>query len=93
MYRAGHEILSEEEAETQNCQSKFKLIKPVEMKSFGSICLVSRTMLKVMSVAVYNHYKRLMQTKSKDDDVTIEKSNIVMVSETGTGKTYIARTL
>ncbi len=47
---------------------------------------------KVISVAVYNHYKRLMQ-KDEDDDVTIEKSNIIMVGETGTGKTYLARTL
>jgi ATP-dependent Clp protease ATP-binding subunit ClpX len=47
---------------------------------------------KVLSVAVYNHYKRLTQPK-KDDDVTIEKSNIIMVGETGTGKTYLARTI
>jgi ATP-dependent Clp protease ATP-binding subunit ClpX len=46
-----------------------------------------------MSVAVYNHYKRLMQVQTKDDDVQIEKSNIIMVGETGTGKTYIAKTL
>ena len=47
---------------------------------------------RVMSVAVYNHYKRLMQ-EDEDDEVTIEKSNIIMVGETGTGKTYLARTL
>jgi ATP-dependent Clp protease ATP-binding subunit ClpX len=47
---------------------------------------------KYISVAVYNHYKRLMQ-KVDDDDVNIEKSNIIMVGETGTGKTYLARTL
>ena len=46
----------------------------------------------MMSVAVYNHYKRLMQRKI-DSDITIEKSNIIMVGETGTGKTYLARTL
>jgi ATP-dependent Clp protease ATP-binding subunit ClpX len=45
-----------------------------------------------MSVAVYNHYKRLMQRKL-DSDVMIEKSNIIMAGETGTGKTYLARTL
>ena len=49
---------------------------------------------KVMSVAVYNHYKRLMQSEiNESDDVQIEKSNIIMVGETGTGKTYLARTL
>ena len=47
---------------------------------------------KVMAVAVYNHYKRLSQ-KDIDSEVTIEKSNIIMVGETGTGKTYLARTL
>src|SRR5690606_36694165 len=45
---------------------------------------------KVLSVAVYNHYKRLMQ-RTYEDDVVIEKSNIIMVGETGTGKTYLAR--
>jgi ATP-dependent Clp protease ATP-binding subunit ClpX len=47
---------------------------------------------KHLTVAVYNHYKRLMQAKT-DDEVTIEKSNIIMVGETGTGKTYLARTI
>ena len=46
-----------------------------------------------MSVAVYNHYKRLQQKISKTDDVEIEKSNIILVGETGTGKTLIARTI
>ena len=47
---------------------------------------------KVLSVAVYNHYKRVVQ-KEEEDDVQIEKSNIVMVGETGTGKTYLAKTM
>jgi ATP-dependent Clp protease ATP-binding subunit ClpX len=46
---------------------------------------------KVMSVAVYNHYKRLMQ--QQDDEVEIEKSNIIMVGQTGTGKTLVAKTI
>lgn len=46
----------------------------------------------MISVAVYNHFKRLNQ-KQSDDDVVIEKSNIIMVGQTGTGKTYIAKTL
>ena len=45
-----------------------------------------------MSVAVYNHYKRLLQPKS-DDDIEIQKSNIIIVGETGTGKTLIAKTI
>lgn len=49
---------------------------------------------KVLSVAVYNHYKRLVQQKIDDnDDIQIEKSNIIMVGETGTGKTFLAKTL
>jgi ATP-dependent Clp protease ATP-binding subunit ClpX len=45
-----------------------------------------------MSVAVYNHYKRLMQ-QQQDDEVEIEKSNIIMVGQTGTGKTLVAKTI
>jgi ATP-dependent Clp protease ATP-binding subunit ClpX len=45
-----------------------------------------------MSVAVYNHYKRLMQ-QQLDDEVEIEKSNIIMVGQTGTGKTLVAKTI
>ncbi len=72
---------------------KFNLIKPVDMKKFLDEYVVGQDDAKrVISVAVYNHYKRLMQP-SADDDVTIEKSNIIMVGETGTGKTYLARTL
>lgn len=51
-----------------------------------------RTGQKILSVAVYNHYKRLMQ-KADSDDVEIEKSNIILVGETGTGKTLLARTI
>jgi ATP-dependent Clp protease ATP-binding subunit ClpX len=71
----------------------FKLIKPREIKKFLDEYVIGQDEAKrVMSVAVYNHYKRLMQRK-QDNDVTIEKSNIIMVGETGTGKTYLARTL
>ncbi len=91
----GHQILFEEGKQKQKVSSpKFKLIKPVEMKKFLDQYVVGQDdAKKVMSVAVYNHYKRLMQPKAKEDDVQIEKSNIIMVGETGTGKTYIARTL
>lgn len=85
-----------EELKTKNKQSspKFSLIKPAEMKKFLDQFVVGQDEAKkVISVAVYNHYKRLMQKKNDDDDIVIEKSNIIMVGETGTGKTYLARTL
>ena len=85
-----------EELKTKNKQSspKFSLIKPTEMKKYLDQFVVGQDEAKkVISVAVYNHYKRLMQNKNDEDDVVIEKSNIIMVGETGTGKTYLARTL
>ncbi|MBX9850991.1 MAG: ATP-dependent Clp protease ATP-binding subunit ClpX [Cytophagaceae bacterium] len=88
------QILAEEtKIRNKNTSPKFSLIKPVEMKKFLDQFVVGQDEAKkIISVAVYNHYKRLMQ-KSSDNDVVIEKSNIIMVGETGTGKTYIARTL
>lgn len=72
----------------------FKLIKPKEIKKFLDEYVIGQDQAKkVLSVAVYNHYKRLMQRKTDAADVQIEKSNIIMVGETGTGKTYLARTL
>ena len=88
------QILSEEsKTKTDEATPQFNLIKPVDMKKFIDEYVVGQDEAKkYMSVAVYNHYKRLMQ-KTTDDDVQIEKSNIIMVGETGTGKTYLARTL
>ncbi len=72
----------------------FKLIKPKEIKKFLDEYVIGQDQAKkVLSVAVYNHYKRLTQRKSEVSDVQIEKSNIIMAGETGTGKTYLARTL
>lgn len=69
------------------------LLKPREIKSFLDLYVIGQEIAKkYISVAVYNHYKRLMQTDSKDD-VEIEKSNIILVGETGTGKTLLARTI
>ncbi len=89
-----NQILSEElKTKTSDDAPKFNLIKPVEMKKYLDQYVVGQDEAKkVISVAVYNHYKRLIQ-KTDDDDIVIEKSNIIMVGETGTGKTYIARTL
>ncbi|VXB15216.1 ATPase and specificity subunit of ClpX-ClpP ATP-dependent serine protease [Flavobacterium sp. 9AF] len=69
------------------------LLKPKEIKGFLDQYIIGQDETKkVMSVAVYNHYKRLMQTQT-DDEVEIEKSNIIMVGQTGTGKTLVAKTI
>jgi ATP-dependent Clp protease ATP-binding subunit ClpX len=71
----------------------FELVKPKDLKEYLDGYIIGQEEAKKhLSVAVYNHYKRLMQAPS-NDDVKIEKSNILMVGETGTGKTYLARTL
>ncbi len=89
-----NQILAEELKTKQKFSApRFNLVKPIDMKKYLDLFVVGQDEAKkVISVAVYNHYKRLTQTKA-DDDVTIEKSNIIMVGETGTGKTYLARTL
>ena len=73
--------------------TEFKLRKPKSIKSFVDDYVIGQEYTKkVLSVAVYNHYKRLLQPKS-DDDIEIQKSNIIMVGQTGTGKTLMAKTI
>ena len=88
------QILNEENKTETESVPQFNLIKPVDMKKFLDEFVIGQDEAKkYMSVAVYNHYKRLMQTQSSEDDIYIEKSNIIMVGETGTGKTYLAKTI
>ena len=71
-----------------------KVPKPKEIKDYLDQYVIGQDAAKQhLAVAVYNHYKRLSQTKDGDDDVEIEKSNIIMVGSTGTGKTLLARTI
>src|SRR6478609_2749126 len=90
-----NQILGEEKKSKTEAgiSPNFKLIKPREIKKFLDEYVIGQDEAKkIMAVAVYNHFKRLTQRKL-DNDVTIEKSNIIMVGETGTGKTYLAKTL
>jgi ATP-dependent Clp protease ATP-binding subunit ClpX len=73
--------------------SDVMLKKPQEIKAFLYDYIIGQDQTKkVMSVAVYNHYKRLLQPPN-DDDIEIQKSNIIMVGQTGTGKTLMAKTI
>jgi ATP-dependent Clp protease ATP-binding subunit ClpX len=90
-----HGIVVEEALHSTNSElsKEMMLKKPKAIKAFLDDYIIGQeNSKKVMSVAVYNHYKRLLQPKS-DDDIEIQKSNIIIVGETGTGKTLIAKTI
>ena len=90
------EIISQESTELQKNKhgATFNLLKPAEIKSHLDEYVIGQDYAKkVLSVAVYNHFKRISGAGKKDSDVEIEKSNIIMVGETGTGKTLLARTI
>ena len=75
-------------------ENTLKLLTPKEIvENLGLHVIGQDEAKKVLSVAVYNHYKRLTQTKKTNDNIEIEKSNIIMVGETGTGKTLLAKTI
>tara|TARA_B110000977_G_C11086536_1_gene494909 strand:- start:2510 stop:3742 length:1233 start_codon:yes stop_codon:yes gene_type:complete len=88
-------IVSEETKQDQvnDLSEELTLKKPIEIKDFLDQFIIGQDRTKkVLSVAVYNHYKRLLQLDTKDD-VEIQKSNIIMVGQTGTGKTLMAKTI
>ncbi|MHA8051306.1 ATP-dependent Clp protease ATP-binding subunit ClpX [Aquirufa sp. ROCK-SH2] len=92
-YKVVQEELGFKSSKTKTSKKNFELVKPIDLKKHLDEYVIGQDEAKKhLSVAVYNHYKRLMQVPS-NDDVKIEKSNILMVGETGTGKTYLARTL
>jgi len=75
-------------------QFDFKLHKPKELKTFLDEFVIGQDQAKkVLSVAVYNHYKRILMGTDSDDEVELQKSNILMIGPTGSGKTYLAQTL
>ena len=90
------EIIEQElivRTDASNPNYKLTVRKPIEIKKFLDEYVIGQDdAKKVLSVAVYNHYKRL-QYKVADNDIEIDKSNIIMVGETGTGKTLLAKTI
>ncbi|MBP3351693.1 MAG: ATP-dependent Clp protease ATP-binding subunit ClpX [Lachnospiraceae bacterium] len=89
------DILEEELEEDDDFSPShdINLIKPMEIKKFLDDYVIGQEQAKkVLSVAVYNHYKRVMAPKDLDD-VELQKSNIIMIGPTGSGKTYLAQTL
>ncbi|HSZ86792.1 MAG TPA: ATP-dependent Clp protease ATP-binding subunit ClpX [Puia sp.] len=87
------ELIIRDDNPSTNSSFKLTVKKPAEMKRFLDEYVIGQDEAKkVLAVAVYNHYKRLQQ-KNTDNEVEIEKSNIIMVGETGTGKTLLAKTI
>lgn len=93
-----NDLLKEYDAETKRKSQKefkVKLLKPKEIKArLDDYVIGQEEAKKVLSVAVYNHYKRLIQGDEKaEKEVEIEKSNVLLIGETGTGKTLLAKTI
>ncbi|MBR4148265.1 MAG: ATP-dependent Clp protease ATP-binding subunit ClpX [Bacteroidales bacterium] len=87
------ELGTADEPKTKDGSSALSLKKPKEIKDFLDQYVIGQDEAKrTLAVAVYNHYKRISQ-KVQDDEVEIEKSNMILVGETGTGKTLMARTI
>ena len=89
-----HGILVEESSEREPNSVNIELKPPKEIKAFLDEYVVGQDVSKrVLAVAVYNHYKRLLQVDLKEDDIEIQKSNVLIVGPTGTGKTLLAQTI
>ena len=89
-----HGILVEESSEQESNSLNIELKPPKEIKAFLDEYIVGQDVSKrVLAVAVYNHYKRLLQVDLKEDDIEIQKSNVLIVGPTGTGKTLLAQTI
>jgi ATP-dependent Clp protease ATP-binding subunit ClpX len=93
-----NEILEEEFERANEAEERAKLPKPAEIKAYLDQYVIGQERAKkILSVAVYNHYKRILSTeyepKKKKDDVEIQKTNILLIGPTGSGKTLLAQTL
>lgn len=91
---SAYNLLKKQTKNTQKLSAKMPLMKPIEIKAFLDKYVIGQDEAKkVLSVAVYNHYKRLYHNQNLDNEVEIEKSNILLIGETGTGKTLLAKTI
>jgi len=89
-----YDILEVESPMEDTLDQSARLLKPQEIKAHLDEYVIGQTQAKkVLSVAVYNHYKRILQPDTTKDEVEIEKSNIMLVGETGTGKTLLAKSI
>ncbi len=89
-----YNILEIESDEEDSLDQSARLLKPQEIKSHLDEYVIGQEQAKkVLSVAVYNHYKRILQPEISEDEIEIEKSNIILVGETGTGKTLLAKSI
>jgi ATP-dependent Clp protease ATP-binding subunit ClpX len=93
-----NEILEEEFERANEAEERVKLPKPAEIKAYLDQYVIGQERAKkILSVAVYNHYKRILskeyEPKKKKDDVEIQKTNILLIGPTGSGKTLLAQTL
>lgn len=91
-----HSIVKENAVQNsaESAQILENLKKPKEIKAFLDQYVIGQDQAKKqLSIAVYNHYKRLLHAQNEDREVEIEKSNIIMIGETGTGKTLLAKTI
>lgn len=87
------ELSAKQDNSSSSANFKLNVRRPAEIKKFLDEYVIGQDdAKKVLSVAVYNHYKRV-NSKAQQDEVEIEKSNIIMVGETGTGKTLLAKTI
>ena len=89
-------IVQEERSQISHKKLKKDLVlfKPVEIKSYLDEYIIGQNAAKkVLSVAVYNHYKRILYASKTDNDIELDKSNILIIGDTGTGKTLFARVI
>ena len=91
-----HAIVNESSSDSKSspAETMADLKKPKEIKEFLDLYVIGQNQAKKqLSIAVYNHYKRILHAKNENREVEIEKSNIIMIGETGTGKTLLAKTI